>query len=44
MAPGWVPQPPVGMNAGDAPKGTQPGTSSSPFDGRKSTIYMPGKK
>lgn len=42
--PGWVPQPPIGMNAGDAPKGTQPGSSSSPFDGRKKTsIYMPKK-
>lgn len=41
--PGWVPQPMVGMNAGDAPKGTQPGTSQTPFDGRKPTIYMPKK-
>lgn len=42
--PGWVPQPPIGMNAGDAPKGTQPGTGSTPFDGRKPTIYMPNSK
>lgn len=41
--PGWVPQPPVGMNAGDAPKGTQTGTGTTPFDGRKPTIYMPKK-
>lgn len=40
---GWVPQPMVGMSVGDAPKGTQPGTGSTPFDGRKPTIYMPKK-
>lgn len=37
------PQPPVGMNAGNAAKGTVPGNSATPFDGRKPTIYMPGK-
>ena len=39
--PGWTQQP-VGMNTGDAHKGTLPGTGSSPFDGRKPTMYMPG--
>lgn len=41
QGPAW--QPPVGLNAGNASKGTVPGNSSTPFDGRKPTIYMPGK-
>lgn len=40
----WVPQQPVGLQAGDAAKGTTPGNSATPFDGRKPTIYMPSKK
>ena len=39
--PGWMHQQ-VGMSTGDAHKGTLPGTGSSPFDGKKPTMYMPG--
>lgn len=41
--PAWGATPPMGVNTGNQPKGTQPGAGSSPFDGRKPTIYMPKK-